>query len=172
MRVAASVSDMDMARMDDDGAMTVKVSASATPEPSATSDWPRSLGASHARRDARARDDANDLDATQHAQQLAIRRRWPAIVDAMQAVINRYNAGAGSNALTLSDHSISDEGELAVDVTAPRGQLLTLAIDEGDLWVRPCHAADGVRQGERWIGLGRSDTAIAAYVLQPWMSQL
>lgn len=172
MRAAASVSDTDMARMDDDGAMPEKVSASEAPQSGAMGDWPWSLGASHARRDARARDDAYDLDATQNAEQLAVRRRWPAIVDAMQAVINRYNAGAGSNSLTLFDHSISDDHELAIDVTAPAGQLLTLAVDDGDLWVLPRHGADGVRHGERWIGLGRSDTAIAAYVLQPWMSQL
>lgn len=172
MRAAASVSDTDMARMDDDGGTTAGASTSELPSGAVSHDWSRSLGASHARRDARARRDAEHLDAAHQAHERALRARWPAIVDAMRAVVDRYNRGAGGTSLTLFDQSIGSDRELAVDVTAADGRVLTLVVDEGDLWVRAGEDAGGVRQAERWIGSDRSDAAIAAYVLQHWMNQL
>jgi hypothetical protein len=129
------------------------------------------LGASHRRRDEAVRLSAHAIQERDQAQQLACDRRWPAIVVAMRALIDSYNEGAGEEALLLVDgHGAS--GEPTVTVTARSGRALVMAVEGADLWVRASQEGDGRTQGERWIGVNRTDEDTAGYVLQNWLAQL
>jgi hypothetical protein len=137
----------------------------------ATHDWYRQLGASHRRRDESVRLSALAMQQRDQAQQLACDRRWPAVVEAMRALIDSYNDGIGGKALRLVDTG-GESGELTATVTAPSGRALVMAVEDADLWVRASQDGNGRSHGERWIGLRRTDQDTADYVLQNWLAQL
>src|SRR4029434_482970 len=95
---------------------------------------------------------------------------WPAIVAAMRRLIGCYNHGTGRETLVLVDNHTAESGELTATVNAGESEVLVLAVDEADLWVRPPQS--DTAQGERWIGVDRSDEATAAYILQNWLTRL
>lgn len=139
----------------------------------ATKDWYRRLGASHSRRDEAVQLSARAIQARDDARHLACHGRWPAIVDAMRTLIGCYNDGAGGETLIIVDGPTTAQGEeLTLTVTARGGRALVMAVDGGDLWVRASQDENGRMQGERWIGLNRTDEATAGYVLQKWLAQL
>jgi len=57
-----------------------------------------------------------------------------------------------------------------VTVTLHGGRTLVMAVDGADLWVRASEDENGRMQGERWIGLNRTDEATAGYVLRNWLA--
>ena len=67
--------------------------------------WCRHLGSLHRRRDEYARDEAGALRDRDRERQIAVRRRWPAIVAAMRALVGYCNEGAGVGVLTLVDYA-------------------------------------------------------------------
>jgi hypothetical protein len=139
----------------------------ATPA-AATKDFYRRLGASQSRRDEVAQLSARVIQERNDAQQLACHRRWPAIVDAMRTLIACYNDGAGGERLIIVDRPAGEEP--TVTVTSHGGRTLVMAVDGADLWVRASQDENGRMQGERWIGLNRTDEATAKYVLQNWLA--
>ena len=172
----------DFDRMDDDGGPAHTASLTTRQRPgdashpattdAATIGWYRRLGASHRRRDELARLDAGAIQEHDNARRLACYRRWPGIVDAMRTLIGCYNDGAGRETLLLVDGPSGPDNEPSATVTARRGQSLVIAVEDSDLWVLPSLDENGRGQGERWIGLNRTDVATAAYVLQNWLAQL
>ena len=135
--------------------------------------WFRLLGASHRRRNELA---SHGQDAYQNRvrdQHKALRQHWPSIVSAMRTLIRCYNDGAGLEVLTMTDDGNLDSGTLALEIVARGGQTLTITLVDAELCVRqnPGHVGslDG---GQRWIVLGASDEATAAYALQHWLTQL
>jgi hypothetical protein len=192
MAVDARDLAMDLDRMDDDGGSlrhsvltrTLRLApgpATATQQRTdanhpatsvnATNDWYRRLGASHRRRDEAVRLSALAIQERDQAQQLACNLRWPAIVVAMRALIDFYNDGAGEEALLLVDGR-GESGEPTATVTTRSGRALVMAVEGADLWVRASQDGNGRTQGERWIGVNRTDQDTAGYVLQNWLAQL
>lgn len=138
----------------------------------ATNDWYRRLGASHHRHSESVRLNARAIRERERAQQLACYRRWPEIVLAMRALVDRYNSGAGRELLVVGEGSGGHGGEPTVTVTARSGRTLEMAVEGADLWVRASRDENGRTQGERWIGLDRTAEATADYVLQNWLMRL
>lgn len=137
----------------------------------ATKDFYRRLGASQSRRDEAAQLSARAIHERDDARQLACHRRWPAIVDAMRTLIACYNDGAGEERLIIVDGPAGHGEEPTVTVTSHGGRTLVMAADGSDLWVRASQDENGRMQGERWIGLNRTDEATADYVLQNWLAK-
>jgi hypothetical protein len=137
----------------------------------ATNDAYRRLGASHRRRDESVRLSALAIQERDQARQLVCDRRWPAIIEAIRALIEAYNDGAGGDALRLLDGGGQD-AEPTATVTARSGRALVIAVEGADLWVRASQDGNGRTQSERWIGLNRTDQHTADYVLQNWVAQL
>ena len=133
-------------------------------------DWYRRLGESHRKREDAGRRQAGTIQDREDTRGLACRQRWPAIIAAMRRLIRAYNDGTGRETLVLVDNHTGESGELTATVTARKSQMLVLAVDEGDLWVRPPQTEPA--EGERWIGVDRSDEATAAYILQNWLTRL
>ena len=151
---------------------TDNLAASHPASPSdATMDLYRRLGASQSRRDEAAQLSARAIEERNDARQLACHRRWPAIVDAMRTLIACYNDGAGREVLFIVDGPAGHGEEPTVTVTSHGGRTLVVAVDGADLWVRASHDENGRMQGERWIGLNRTDEATAGYVLQSWLAK-
>lgn len=105
------------------------------------------------------------------AQQIACRRRWPVIVSSMRTLVARYNEGAATEAVVLVEHRTAEDDALSLEVASGGHHVLTMTLDGTELWVREAHGA-GLAGEQRWIDFGRPDEAIAAYVLQNWMTQL
>lgn len=137
----------------------------------ATKNFYRRLGASQSRRDEAAQLSARAIHERDDARQLACHRRWPAIVDAMRTLIACYNDGAGEERLIIVDGPAGHGEEPTVTVTSHGGRTLVMAVDGADLWVRASQDENGRMQGERWIGLNRTDEATADYVLQNWLAK-
>jgi hypothetical protein len=137
----------------------------------ATKDWYRRLGASQRRRDEVAQLTARASQERDDARQLACHRRWPAIVDAMRTLIACYNDGAREERLIIVDGRADGE-EPTVTVRSQGGRTLVMAVDGADLWVRASQDENGRMQGERWIGLNRTDEATANCVLQDWLAKV
>lgn len=137
----------------------------------ATKNFYRRLGASQSRRDEAAQLSARAIQERDDARQLACLRRWPAIVDAMRSLIAYYNDGAGGERLMIVDSPAGHGEEPMVTVTSLGGRTLVMAVDGADLWVRASQDENGRMQGERWIGLNRTNEATAGYVLQNWLTK-
>jgi hypothetical protein len=135
--------------------------------------WCRELGTSHRLRDESARHEAcalRDRGAERHD---ALRRRWPAIADAMRTLVRSYNEGAGSEVLTVVDYTDSESGDPLLEVVARGGQTLTMELGGAELCVRPnTHPAGAPDGGKRWLTFGLTDEETAAYALQHWLTQL
>lgn len=132
--------------------------------------WYRRLGASHRQHDELSRLNARVMQERDDARQLACHHRWPAIVDEIRTLIDCYNEGAGEEILTLVDGVSPRGSEPTTTVAARSGRTLVMAVEDGDLWVRGGYE-DGRTQGERWIGLNRTDEATAELRTRPWGSR-
>ena len=183
---------LDLDRMDDDGSPPRRALSTASRESAllranepvrgdashlatpadASLAWYRRLGASHRRHVELSHLNARAMQERDDARQLACYHRWPAIVGEMRTLIGCYNEGAGEEILILADGVSRQGSEPTATVTARSGRTLVMAVEDGDLWVRGGADENGRTQGERWIGLNRTDEATAAYVLQNWLSQL
>jgi hypothetical protein len=130
-------------------------------------EWFRQLGASHRRRNELAGQDTyagRDRDLRRH---MALRQHWPGIVAAMRTLSRSYNEGAGLDVLTIADAANGDGYDLLVEVVARGGQTLTMTLVDAELCVRQSPAIAGaLDDGRRWLVLGASDEATAAYALQ------
>ena len=173
----------DLDRMDDDGSPLPHAVLTMTPrltrgnnqsagQANATNDYYRRLGASYRRRGDAVRRSARRIEERDGARQLACYRRWPAIVDAMRTLISHYNDGAGREIVTLAEGATERDREPTVTVTACGRRTLVIALEGADVWVRASQTPNGRVQGERWIGLNRTDEATANYVLQNWLEEL
>ena len=162
----------DVERMDDEGSPPHHALFTTPPLVHETKDLYSRLGASHRRRDEAAHLSARAIQERDDARQLTCRRRWPTIVDAMRTLVNCYNEGTGGETLIIVDGPTGQGEEPMVTVTARGGRALVMAVENADLWVRTSQNENGRMQGERCIGLDRSDEATAGYVLQNWLAQL
>jgi hypothetical protein len=180
----------DLDRMDDDGsqpvrcltAVTPRVLTSDAPRPGlsrpagggspAANEWYHALGVTHRRRDQAAREDAGAIRKRNDTAEVACRGRWPAVVAEMRRLLHSYNEGVGLKSLVLVEAPSNTGGELSVQVMAHRGAMLTITLKRIELCVQSQVRDGGVAEGERWIDFGRSDEAIARYILQDWMTRL
>jgi hypothetical protein len=172
MRVDTHNLTTDVERMEDEASPPHQALFTTPRLADATKDLYRRLGASHRRRHEAAQLSARAIQERDDAQQLACHRRWPTIVDAMRTLVDCYNDGTGGETLIIVDGPTGQGKEPMVTVTARGGRALVMAVDNADLWVRTSQDENGRMQGERWIGLDRTDEATASYVLQNWMAQL
>lgn len=136
-------------------------------------EWFRQLGASHRRRNELASHDHYTCQNRDLEQHTVLRRHWPGIVAAMRTLSRCYNEGAGLEVLTLADDANVESGALLVEIVARSGQTLTITLVDAELCVRQHPGTAGALDGgRRWIALGASDEATAAYALQHWLTQL
>jgi hypothetical protein len=139
----------------------------------ATSAWFRQLGASHRTRNDLASCETYTRQGRDLERRMELRRHWPGIVAAMRTLSHCYNEGAGLEVLTMADDANADSRTPLVEIAARGGQTLTITLVDAELCVRqnpgPVGSLDG---GGRWIVLGASDEATAAYALQHWLTQL
>jgi len=175
--VVANIPSAELDRMTDDGGPTGPLDGSrpgaSSPEYTSMEVSFRLLGASHRRRNELASYDQHAYQNRVRDQHMALRRHWPSIVSAMRTLIHCYNDGAGLEALTITDDGNVDGSPLPLEIVARGGQTLTITLVDAELCVRqnpgPAGSLDG---GLRWIALGASDEATAAYALQHWLTQL
>ena len=135
--------------------------------------WCRQLGTIQRRRDESARHEAAALLERDREGQIAVRRRWPAIVAAMRALVGNYNEGAGLDVLTVVDYADRESHDLILEVVASGGQTLTMELGGAELCVRANEGTAGLPDGgRRWLTSNLTDEDTAAYALQDWLTGL
>jgi hypothetical protein len=136
-------------------------------------EWFRELGVSHRRRNQLAAQDTYVCQNRHLERQIALRQHWPGIVASMRTLSHSYNEGAGLDVLTIAEAANGDGGDPLVEIVARGGQTLTMTLVDAELCVRQSPAISGALDaGRRWLVLGASDQATAAYALQHWLTQL
>jgi hypothetical protein len=136
-------------------------------------DWYRRLGVAHRERDEAAGHDARAAEAGDRQRHVALRRRWPAITAAIRDLSNRYNEGAGLEALIVVDDASDESRDPSVQILAGGGQTLTMTLVGVELCVRTTPGTPGAADdGRRWLTFAPTDEATAASAVQYWLTQL
>ena len=135
-----------------------------------THDWSRQMGERRGLRDRAASLQAQTLVDLEYERHAASRERWPTIVMAMRALVERYNDGAGLAALTL----VEDPMNPGVTLESVRnGQAaLVMTLDGEDVSVRTRRAEGNLANDIRWVSLDRTNEGAAEYLLRNWLEQL
>ena len=165
---------LELDKTTDDNGRTPQTATLPTRQKKAERDeWFRQLGMSHRRRNELASHDERTCQNRDLEQHTTLRRHWPGIVAAMRTLSHCYNEGAGLEVLSMADDASADSRTMVVEVIARDGPTLTITLVDAELCVRqspsPAGSLDG---GQRWIAIGESDEATAAYALQHWLTQL
>jgi hypothetical protein len=136
-------------------------------------DWAVKLGRQHAAQERAARETSHAARQAAMDDASTALARWPRIVDAMTRLVADYNEGAGREAINIADDRSASSGPTVIlragGDDAPR---LSVTLEEAALYARRPGSDNPSAETEYRLGADRSDHAIAAYVLQHWMTQL
>jgi hypothetical protein len=133
-------------------------------------DWSREIGEKHGRRDRNESRESQALIERTREHNAATLERWPAVVAAMRAMVASYNAGAGLDAVTLVEDTVTPG--VTLEATGNGRRSLVIALDDGDVCVRTRHGHSDPLSGPLWVSLDRTDADAAAYLLRDWMERL
>jgi hypothetical protein len=136
-------------------------------------DWALKLGRHHS---AQERAAARTSEATRQAAMDAANAaliRWPRVVDAMTRLVAEYNNGAGHKVIDITGDGTTASCP-AVTIRSGRDgtPALTVTLEESAIYARVSGSVSACGEIEYRLADDRSDEAIAAHVLQHWMTQL
>lgn len=132
--------------------------------------WAERLGQDrYTREEGAARTATSQQDDAQQALAVSA-QRWTAIVNAIRALTDAYNAGAKRTVLTVVEQS--GQSALTVAAAGDTTASLTATLDDSIIAVHARDARGITHATDVRLRADRDDEATAAYLLQNWMQHL